>query len=79
MIVVTVEMWPGGRKRDKRMLGRALIANDGTGSDNTGNYSYKLYDKAGRKYKSGKVVGFRRKAQIAWRLLYLVLKDAFDG
>lgn len=38
MIKVSVELWPYGRSDEAESLGIALILNDGTGSDQRGNY-----------------------------------------
>lgn len=42
MIVVRVELWPGGRKAEARLLGTATITNDGTGTPELGNYDVAL-------------------------------------
>lgn len=38
MVYVRIEIWPGGRRSLARVLGEATITNDGTGSEDTGNY-----------------------------------------
>lgn len=88
MIVVTVELWPGGTGKPQH-LGTAVIANDGTGDAQHGNYKAALAGK-GRGYPSIKqlvdrshhvwrtayVSNFPRKRLTAWDLLYRVLSVA---
>ena len=78
MIRVTIEMFPGGKEANKRILGTAIITNDGTGTNKIGNYKYTLFNKARNKYKQGKIKKFDRQNKIAWRLLNLILNDAFE-
>ena len=42
MIVVKVELWPGGHEDRKRELGRMHLTNQGTGTRERGNYAVKL-------------------------------------
>jgi hypothetical protein len=42
MIVVTIELWPGGYKEKSRPLGVISITNDGTGTKEKSNYNYVL-------------------------------------
>ena len=71
MMVVTIEMWPGGDERRKRLLGRAEIANDGTGTNTTANYSVRVFQKgkARRLWRTTRVTGFPRKRLGAWDIL----------
>jgi hypothetical protein len=75
MIVIKLELWPGGDSSHSRPLGLICIANDGTGDDERGNYDVAASDcKDVRKpYKAGKVKGFRRKWS-PYRLLGMALK-----
>lgn len=77
MVVVTVELWPGGDPTRKRHLGTAWIANDGTGDRRTGNYWVKLFSrgKRPRLWKEGIVRGFPRKDLLAWDLVYRALRN----
>ena len=69
-----------GRKYD-RILGVVVIANDGTGTAEEGNYEFALshagvyFGKRKEPYKKGKVKGFKRNLS-PYRLLYRVLKKA---
>ena len=76
-IRVTIELVPFGIGKP-RHLGTALIANDGSGDVDVGNYVATL-SKWGRPnavWKTAEVKGFRRRKRGAWDLLYLVLKEA---
>lgn len=80
MIRVVIELWPHGDESRKRLLASADIGNDGTGSPEVGNYVYRLRNKAGAIWKKGHITGFPRQRATAWRLLRLILNDAFkDG
>ena len=80
MIRVTIEMVPGGDSSKAYTLHKGVIANDTTGTTTMGNYDFVLSKRGGPgTYKSGRVEGFARKQEGAWKLLYLVLKEAFEG
>lgn len=80
MIVVKIELWPGGDPGRSIALHTAMIVNDATGTPTRGNYYFTLSKRGGAKvYKKGRVEGFARKRETAWKLLYLVLKEAFEG
>lgn len=75
MIVVIVELWPGGDPARKRHLGTAKIANDGRGTLFDGDYNVTLL-KNGRPnqvWRKGRVEGFPRRRLGAWDLLYRAL------
>lgn len=81
MIVITVELWPGGSPERKELLGTGIIANDGTGTATRGNYRA-VFSKRGdtvqdllkkKIWRAGGVSGFPRKQLTAWDLLGLAL------
>lgn len=79
MIRVTVELVSAIDPSRSRLLGIAEIANDGTGTDLSGDYfaSFsKWAPKHTETWKRGRVVGFDRKGRGAWDLLYLALRSA---
>jgi len=82
MVVVKIELHPGGDPEKARPLGLVVISNDGTGSDEQGNYdvalahSGKYYGKKGV-YKRGKVRGFRR-ALSPYHLIKMALEAALQ-
>ena len=80
MIRVTIEMIPGGDSSKAYTLHKGVIANDATGTPTKGNYDFVLSMRGGPGvYKSGRVKGFARKQEGAWKLLYLVLMEVFEG
>lgn len=76
MIVVRIELWPGGDKTRKQDLATVVISNDGSGTDRVANYKAVVSHQAGTQYagsldpaelitgarawKRGQLVGFRR-------------------
>jgi hypothetical protein len=67
MIVVKIELWPGGFEAGKKEIGRAEIANTGElGNGPIGNYDIKLLKsekystKPGSIWKKGRLNGFVR-------------------
>jgi hypothetical protein len=67
MIVCKIELWPRGDKTKARTLGTVVIANDGTGTPEHGNYDVALshagvYRKEGeyKAWKGGRVLGHYR-------------------
>jgi hypothetical protein len=65
MVVVTIEMWPGGDEGKKYPIGQVTLTNDGTGDSVAGNYEAIVshggcyFGRPGA-YRSGKVRGFAR-------------------
>jgi hypothetical protein len=85
VIVVKVELWPGGDEGRKRSLGEARISNDATESLTTelrgGSYDVVLLTgdpplskKAGKEWRRGRVTGFPRIKLGPWDLLYRALR-----
>lgn len=89
MIVVKVEMWPGGDESKRYELGRTYIYNDGGGTGKRGNYEVRVCRKGSftpdaRKIVSGKgftrtgrVDNWPRKSYNIWRLILRCLMSAF--
>lgn len=77
VIVVKVYMWPLGRQESEYELGRAYITNDGSGTRTSGNYSFDIFGRGGRKLKGGegRIEGFERRKYLSWELLYRVLNS----
>lgn len=81
MIVVKMELWPGGDESRMRPLGTIVITNDGTGNAEVGNYRYtlshagKFFGKRKEPFKQGRVIRFIRTLS-PYRLLCRVLKEA---
>ena len=80
MLLITVQLI-SARTGKLTTLHRGVISNDGTGTAESGNYTAWLGNKGsdtGGAGKSVRVDGFPRRRQSAWRLLYKVLKEAYD-
>lgn len=77
MIYVRIELWPHGFESEAKVLGRAYIANDGTGTEKRGNYDVILLGKTAKSAKRLKVGDFPRKSYTAWKLLYLALDKIY--
>lgn len=83
MIVIRIELWPKGFKEKARELGTVVIANDGTGTNDSGNYDCALsnagffVNKPGS-WKGGKVTGYRRSLS-PYHLLQMALNACLRG
>ena len=92
MIVVKIELWPGGFEERKRELGRTYIYNDGKGTARQGNYEVRVcrknkeaaYDLKPLELREGKkctrtarVENWPRKSYNIWRLILRCLMAAF--
>ena len=81
MIVVKIEIHPGGSEENKHLEGMILVANDGTGDSHLGNYNYAITHTGVHKrekdivYKSGKIMKFERRRGV-YALLRRILTDA---
>jgi len=79
MLKVNIELWPYGDESKKKLIGTAIIGNDGSGTPSTGNYRAaisKRYPHISQIWKRARYMGFPRKKRNAWDLLYLILKEA---
>jgi hypothetical protein len=81
MLRITIEKVPYGISEYAHIIHRGTIVNDGTGTLSGGNYRIKLDKKLSKSgahtgiYKTGRVKGFKRKKEGAWKLLFLGLQD----
>ena len=81
MIVVRIELWPGGHEVNKREIGAVVIANTGTGGARDGNYAATLAARgqravpvrARRPWRWGAVLDFPRKRLGPYDLLLRAL------
>lgn len=75
MLRVTVELLPGGSEERKRTLAVLEIANEGTGTEEYGNYRGSLRaEYTGPRGRTGHVRQFRRRSQSVWSLIGAFLK-----
>lgn len=81
MVYVRIELWPGGFRRQARLLGEATIQNLGTGTSGSGEYGYRVWGKGGMdrgpEIRRGVIFGFPRTRLLAWDLLTRALIKAF--
>lgn len=86
MIVVKIEMWPGGNKLRCHEIGRMYIANDGSGSGDRGNYDAVVCRRGTtenpmegnvKPTRTGRVVDYPRTSYNVWRLISRCLRSAF--
>ena len=77
MLVIKIELWPGGYEREAKEIGRAYLWNDGTGTETVGNYKGKILRKGSQTkvWREGRVLNFPRKRLKAWDLLKRFLND----
>lgn len=79
MLMIKIELHPGGDESKARLIGMIAIANDGTGDEQTGSYNVvashagKYLGKRPEPYKTGKVQSFARGLS-PYRLLARALK-----
>lgn len=79
MLVIKIELWPGGVEKKARPLGEVHIANDGSGTLDEGDYNVTLfkspeYAKSPGVWKRGRVRGFPRKRLGPYDLLFRALR-----
>ena len=78
MLVVKIELWPGGHESRKKTLGTGYIVNTGKGTLTRGEYKFILKDKADKLWRHGEVKNFARKRWLAWDLLFLGLREILE-
>lgn len=83
MIVVKIELWPHGNPETVREIGRIVIANDGTGTRELGNYNVALahagiYSDEPGAWKSGTVTGHKRSLS-PYHLISKAINTALKG
>jgi hypothetical protein len=75
VIVVKIEMWPGGDQSKAYPIAVGVIVNDGTGTKSKGNYEFSLGLKRPN-WRVGKVFDYPRQRLNVWHLLHEVLDVA---
>lgn len=80
MIVVKMELWPGGDQSRMKTLGTINIVNDGTGTWSRGNYDVFVMQRGKGKghkvWRRGKVTGHSRLSKSPYYLLLAALQAA---
>lgn len=89
MLVIKIEMWPGGSFSRRREIGRMYIANTGEGTLDRGEYVAKVCRKGSHESddprhfekgpftRTGEVKDYPRKSYNVWRLVTRALKSCF--
>lgn len=81
MVVVRIEMWPGGKKENARPLAPAILVNDGTGTQTMGNYhaefgTHRAGAAAPTPFRGSTLKGYPRARLNVWFLLARLLAQA---
>lgn len=75
MLVITIEVWPGGDKAKAYPIGTGVIGLV-SGTPTRGNYATYFSAKDGKSmWKRGEVYDFPRKKLLVWDLLYRALHN----
>lgn len=74
MIIVTVEMWPGGDKDEAYLLAVAVLTNDQTGSTTRGDYDCGLFLKSKRIWRKTHIAQYPRAKLNVWHLIKRMLE-----
>lgn len=77
MLVIKIEFWPLGDKSKAQEIASGRIFNDGSGTEEVGNYVVSLREEK-KRYKESRVEGFKRLKRGPWELLFLALKNVFE-
>lgn len=78
MLYARLELWPGGDRSRRKVLGHVTISNDGTSGDpRRGDYAAQVYGDGGRRQlEEAHVFGFPRLRLTGWDLLLRALLAA---
>lgn len=78
MIVIKVELWPGGNEARAQEIARGRIANDGTGTLASGNYraAFTSEVSADRYLRKADIQNFPRRRKNVWELIRRALEAA---
>lgn len=77
MLVVKIELWPGGVEEEAQTVGLMQIINDDSGSYGQGNYDARIlqWQRSNKSWKEGRVEAFPRAKLSHWDLVYRALKS----
>jgi len=79
MLRVTIDLIPFGLDKLKKTIGIMEIANTGSGTKTSGNYRFIVYKKNSKTaWKTGELLGFKRKRFLAWDLLFKCLENVLS-
>lgn len=75
MLRITIDLLPNGSENDAEKLGVIEIWNDGTGTEEIGNYRYRICKKMKQPIWIYNTVQGHIRDDSAWHLLFLCLKN----
>lgn len=77
MLVVKVELWPGGVEEEAETVGVMQIVNDKSGSYGRGDYDTRIlkWGQVNESWKEGRIKDFPRAKLGHWDLVYRALKS----
>ena len=81
MIVLKLELWPGGDRSRSKLLGLVTIVNDGSGTVTSGNYLVTIFKRNSVEtvWKRFKLYNYPRKSANQWELVRRALQIALGG
>ena len=81
MLVVKIELWPGGWEDRKKEIGRLVIVNDGSGTKNRGNYRTLLMRRGTKNtvLREGRVGNHSRLSKSVWNLVHKALESVMSS
>ncbi len=77
MIVVKIELWPGGEEAKKKLLKKMTITNIRSRRTSMGDYKVEVLNKHGKVARIAHVWSHRRKELSVWRLVQKALDATF--
>jgi hypothetical protein len=77
MIVVNLQLWPHGLRNRQESLGRFEIVNDGSGTQERGNYKVTFFARNGRRLKIVQIKDWPRQTKSVFQLLLRVMEEAY--
>ena len=76
MLVIKIELWPGGVEEAAELIDVMQIINDGTGSYGQGNYDARIVKRGTNEtWKECRVEGFPRARLQLWDLVFRALRS----
>jgi hypothetical protein len=74
MIEIQINLIPFGIGEPKS-LGKIIIGNDGTGTENIGNYNIKFFDRANRQFKTTRLEKWPRMKKSIWQMIKKIFEE----
>lgn len=78
MIKISIELWPGGDSSKKKEICKGMIANDGTGNHEIGNYVYSIHTT--QRNIKGRIIKHKRNQDVLELIRKILAKNTqVDG